>query len=64
MQTSPFSYYELNTNNTKTQSLSKSKLQFSQTSHSYHNFVQGEVFLKVTNTFLYTNQKEISQETS
>jgi hypothetical protein len=48
----------------KTKNLSKSKLQFSQTLYSYHNFVQMKVFLKVTNTSLNTNQKENNQETS
>jgi hypothetical protein len=48
----------------KIKSLLKPKLQFSQTLHSYDNFVQVKVFLKVTNTPLYTNQKETSQETS
>ncbi len=47
-----FSYHDLNQNH------SKPKLQFSQTLHSSHNFVQVKVFLKVTNTSLYTNQKE------
>jgi len=60
----PFFYCELHTNNTKTKSLSKSKLQFSQTLYSYYNFVQMKVFLQVTNTSLYTNQKETNQETS
>jgi hypothetical protein len=66
MQASPFSYHELHTNNTKTiqnQNLSKSKLQFSQTLYSYHNFVQMKVFLKVTNTSLYINQKETNKKT-
>jgi hypothetical protein len=48
----------------KTKSLSKPKFQFSQTLHSFNNFVQVKVILKVTNTPLYTNQKETSQETS
>jgi hypothetical protein len=48
----------------KIKSLSKPKLQFSQTLHSSNNFVQVKVFFKVTNTPLYTNQKETSQETS
>jgi hypothetical protein len=45
-------------------SLSKSKFQFSQTLYSYHNFVQIKMPLKLTNTSLNTNQKEINQETS
>jgi hypothetical protein len=48
----------------KTKNPSKSKLQFSQTLYSYHNFVQMKMFLKVTNTSLNTNQKETNQETS
>ncbi len=60
----PFFYHKLHTNNTKTKSLSKSKLKFSQTLYSYHDFVQMKVFFKVTNTSLYTNQKETNQETS
>jgi len=46
------------------QNLSKSKLQFSQTLHWYHNFVQVKVFLNVINTSLYINQKDTNQETS
>jgi hypothetical protein len=46
------------------QNYSKSKLQFSQTLCSYHNFVQMKVFFKVTNISLNTNQKETNQETS
>jgi hypothetical protein len=67
MQASPFSYHELNTNYTKTiqnQKPFKTKTSILTTLHSYNNFVQVKVFLKVTNTHLYTNQKEISQETS
>jgi hypothetical protein len=68
MQASPFSFHELHINNTKTiqkpKAFPKSKLQFSQTLYSYHNFVQMKVFFKVTNTSLYTNQKETNQETS
>jgi hypothetical protein len=67
MQGSPFSYHELNTNNTKTiqnQKSFKSKLQFSQTLYSYHNFIQMKVFPKVTNTPLNINQKETNQKTS
>jgi hypothetical protein len=37
---------------------------FYQTLHSYNNFVQVKVFLKVTNTHLYTIQNETSQEIS
>ncbi len=49
---------------TNHQNLSKPKLQFSQSLHSYHNFVQMKVSFKVTNTPLYINQKETNQETS
>jgi hypothetical protein len=48
----------------KTKSLSKPKLQFSQTLHSFNNFVQVKVSLKVTNTPLNINQKKTSQETT
>jgi hypothetical protein len=68
MQASPISFHELHINNTKIiqkpKAFPKSKLQFSQTLYSDHNFVQMKVFLKVTNTSLYTNQKETNQETS
>jgi hypothetical protein len=67
MQVSPFSFHELHINNTKTiqktKAFPKSKLQFSQTLYSYYDFLQMKVFLKVTNTSLYTNQKETNQET-
>jgi len=46
MQASPFSFHELHINNTKTiqkpKAFPKSKLQFSQTLYSYHDFVQNE----------------------
>jgi hypothetical protein len=58
MQASPFSYHDLNQNH------SKPKFQFSQTLHSSNNFVQVKVSFKVTNTPLYTNQKETNQETT
>jgi len=48
----------------KTKSFFKNQNFNSQTLYSYHNFVQMKVFLKVTNTSLNTNQKEINQETS
>jgi hypothetical protein len=63
MQTLPFSYHELHTNNTQNYSQPKAfqnlKLPFSQTFYSYHNFVQKKwkVPFKVTNTSLNTNQK-------
>jgi hypothetical protein len=63
----PFFYHELNTNNTKTIQNKNSNpftILFHQTLHSYNNFVQVEVFLKVTNTHLYTTKKETSQEIS
>jgi hypothetical protein len=47
----------------KTKSLSKTKTSIT-TLYSNHNFVQREaMLLKVTNTPLYTNQKETSQKT-
>jgi len=70
MQASPFSYHKLNTNNTKTiQNHSKPKAFQNQNFnshkllHSYHNFVQVKVFLKIINTSLYTNKKKTNQET-
>jgi hypothetical protein len=60
----PWSTHKLQQKYSKPKALLKSKLQFSQTLYSYHNFVQMKVFLKVTNTSLYTNQKETNQETS
>jgi len=46
MQASPFSFHELHINNTKiiqkSKTFPKSKLQFSQTLYSYHDFVQNE----------------------
>jgi hypothetical protein len=48
----------------KTKSRSKIKTSILTTLHSNHNFVQREVSLKVSNTPLYTNQKETNQETS
>ncbi len=68
MQASPFSFHELHINNTKTiqkrKAFPKSKFQFSQTLYLYHNFVQMKVFLKITNTSLYINQKETNKKTS
>jgi hypothetical protein len=65
MQALPFSFHELNTNNTKTiQNQKAFQKSILTTLHSNHNFVQREVFFKVTNTSLYTNQKETNQETS
>jgi len=58
----PWSTHKLHQNYSK--AFPKSKLQFSQTLYSYHNFVQMKVFLKVTNTSLYTNQKETNKKTS
>ncbi len=62
---SPTMNYTLSTPKTiKTKSLSKNKTSII-TLYSNHDFLQREVvFLKVTNTPLYTNQKETSQETS
>jgi hypothetical protein len=66
----PFSYHELHTNNTKTIQNQKpfkiqnSKLQFSQTLYSYHNFVQMKVSFKVTKHLFKYNQKETNQEIS
>jgi hypothetical protein len=60
----PWLTHKLHQNYSKPKAFPKSKLQFSQTLYSYHNFVQMKVFLKVTNTSLYTNQKENNQETS
>jgi len=68
MEVSPFSFHELHINNTKTiqktKSFSKIKTSIITTLYSYHNLVQMKVFLKITNTSLYTNQKETNQETS
>jgi hypothetical protein len=68
MKALPFSFHELNINNTKTiqnqKSFKKIKTSILTTLHSNHNFVQMEVSLKVTNTPLYINQKETSRETS
>jgi len=60
----PWTTHKQHQNYLKPKAFPKSKLQFSQTLYSYHNLVQMKVFLKVTNTSLYTNQKETNQETS
>jgi len=60
-------YQELNTNTTKTIQTKSSNpftILFHQTLHSYNIFYQVKVFLKVTNTHLYTNKKETKQEVS
>jgi hypothetical protein len=60
-------YHELNTNITKTIQTKSSNpftILFHQTLHSYNIFYQVKVFLKVTNTHLYINQKKITQEIS
>jgi hypothetical protein len=58
----PWTKLKQHQNHSKSKVFQKSKLQFQQTLHSYHNFVQGEVFFKVTNTLLYTNQKKTNWE--
>jgi hypothetical protein len=61
MQASPFSYQELNTNNTKTiqnQNYHSNKLCI----HTITLYKGG--VLIVTNTLLHTKQKETNQETS
>jgi hypothetical protein len=68
MQTSPFSYHELHTNNTKTihnQKLFKI-LNFHSHKLSTHIIILYKMkkYFKVTNTSLNTNQEETIQETS
>jgi hypothetical protein len=70
MQTSPLSFHELHTNYTQNSSKTKSFFQ-NQNFNSYNLgihlitlYKKMKVFLKVTNTSLYTNQKETTQETS
>jgi len=68
MQTSSFSFHELHINKTKTiqksKAFPKSKLPFSQLCIHIITLYKMKVFLKVTNTSLYTNQKETILETS
>jgi hypothetical protein len=62
-----FILHELHTFNTKNIQNQESfqKQDFNNTLYSNHDSLQREVVsLKVTNTPLYTNQKETSQETS
>jgi hypothetical protein len=60
----PWTTHKQHQNYSKPKAFQNSKLSFSQTLYSYHNFIQMKVFLKVTNTSLNTNQKETNQETS
>jgi len=64
-----FSYYELNITPTpfKTKTFNIKTLilftiVFFQTLHSYYNFIQVKMFLKVTYTHLYIIQKKTNQE--
>jgi len=68
MQASPFSYHDLHTNYTKI--IQNQKLFQNQNFNSHKlcihtiTLYKMKVFLKVTHTSLYTNQKETNQETS
>jgi hypothetical protein len=54
----------MNTKTIKTKRFSKSKTSTTTLYSNYDSLQRKVVFLKVTNTPLYTNQKETSQETS
>jgi len=69
MQASPFPFHELHINNTKT--IQKNQKPFPNQNFNYYKLCihtmtlyKMKVFLKVTNTLLYTNQKETTQKTS
>ncbi len=68
MQASPFSFHNLHTNYTK---IIQNQKPFQNQNFNFHKLCihtitlyKMKVFLKVTNTSLYTNQKEINQKTS
>jgi hypothetical protein len=67
MQASAFSYHDVHTNYTKTIQNQKSFQNQNFNSHELCIHIitlyKMKVFLKVTNTSLYTNQKETNQET-
>jgi len=68
MQASPFSFHDLHTNYTKTiqnqKPVQNQNLNFHKLCIHTIILYKMKVFLKVTNTSLYTNQKKINQETS
>jgi hypothetical protein len=60
----PWTTHKQHQKYSKIKSFFKIKTSILTTLYSYHNFVQMKMFLKITNTSLYTNQKETNQETS